>query len=501
MAGSPRTPQSSGSGSSRCGSSGCCTFCTATVSEEGDLGVDRRGGGHDGKRKTEMRNRRLRFSEDDDCSASPRVAAMVDANLTPEAAEAAHAVEMALIEQAGRRAVAVFLRRDDCDKLEFQFDELMANVIMECLGRFVRDNGGQVAKVVDLNHDVRLNPTLRSVAVNGEERSFVRQGYVFIHFPHERVAVSAKPAFSPDGGRIAIAVRSDCSPHVFFRHWESYARERNFLRGKAFFADGQIIEREKKYTWDSILIPDEKKEIIRAHTEGFLRNVEVLRKHNVKARRGLILAGEPGTGKSLLGKVLADTLDASFIWVLPRHIQGPESFRSILSLARMVAPAVLFLEDLDLFAADREARCWLGLGELMNQLDGVVDNENVITIATTNRLGVIENALRNRPGRFDRTILFEAMDEPCRRTMFTRLLADAAISHEDMTYLIAATEGCTGAQLEEIANTIFIHAVDRAEEQGLDLHGELLPVDRASVIAAIGEVVALRKQGVGFHAA
>jgi len=63
----------------------------------------------------------------------------------------------------------------------------------------------------------------------------------------------------------------------------------------------------------------------------------------------------------------------------------------------MVAPTILFLEDLDLFGGDRESHGWLGLGELMNQLDGASDNEDIITIASTNRIDVVEKALRNRP--------------------------------------------------------------------------------------------------------
>jgi ATP-dependent 26S proteasome regulatory subunit len=134
----------------------------------------------------------------------------------------------------------------------------------------------------------------------------------------------------------------------------------------------------------------------------------------------------------------------------------------MLKLARFVAPTVLFLEDLDLFAKDREASGWMGLGELMNQLDGAIDNEDLITIATTNRLQVVEDALRNRPGRFDRVLTLDEMDEGCRRRLLGRMLARAIGSAEDMDHLVAATKGCTGAQIEELANTLYILAVDRS---------------------------------------
>jgi len=235
------------------------------------------------------------------------------------------------------------------------------------------------------------------------------------------------------------------------------------------------------------------RETIRMHVEAFLQNLETLKQYNVKQRRGLILAGEPGTGKTLLGKVLADTLNVSFIWALPRHIRTADSFSELLSLARFVAPTVLFLEDVDLYAQDRDAKGWLGLGELMNQLDGVLDNEGVITIATTNRLAVIESALRNR-------LIFEAMDEDSRRVMVERLLSKAAVSRDDVEHLVSATEACTGAQIEEISNTIYISAISQAAEHGIELAGKAVPVDRSSIDTAIAQVVCNRNSGLGFNA-
>ena len=434
----------------------------------------------------------------DDLRPSLRGSKLVDADLGPEAEDAARTVELGFIRPAGRRAEAIFLRRDDTDRVEHDLNPLIADLLLECLGRFVRQGGGKIVMVFDPDHGL-ASSTLRSVTVDGEDRFFLNSAHVFLHFPDKRVVVSARQD-SP--WRTLITVRSDGPPDTFFHEWEAHAKRDNYLRGRAFFADGEIIERTRHYSWESIVMPAHVKETIRTHVEGFFRHLKAIKAYGVKPRRGLILAGPAGTGKTLLGKVLADTLDASFTWVLPRHIEDASSFKHILALARFVAPTVLFIEDLDLFAQDREARSWVGLGELMNQLDGALENEDIVTIATTNRLEVIEKALRNRPGRFERAVIFEAMDEMGRHSMLRRLLAKAEVSAADLNYLVSATEGCTGAEIEEVTNTLFIRAIDATAQDDDDAPcGQPLPMDRAIMEAAVGEVLTKKRTRIGFNAA
>jgi len=427
---------------------------------------------------------------------------LVDDELTPEAEEASKAVQMSFIRHPGCRAMSAFLRTDDFDEVRDHLARLLADLMLECLPGFVRDSGGQVALLTGIGEQGEvLNPILRSVTIEGSERCFLRSGHMFIHFRNERVVVSASEPFHPGEKWIAIVVRSDTNPGDFFRRWEEYAKEHNFLRGQSFFADGEIIERPRRYTWGDILLPQATRRTIQLHVESFLHNRLLLRELGVKPRRGLILAGPPGTGKTLLGKVLADNLQASFIWVSPRHIGGPDSFADVLDIARFVSPTVLFLEDLDLFGEAREGRGRFALGELMNQLDGAIDNEDVVTIATTNRVEVVEKALRNRPGRFDRIVRFEAMDERCRRSMLGDLLSKAAISPEDMDYLIAASDGCTGAQIAELVNTIYMVSVDEEPCEGDNGSSRRVAVDRALLDTALEEIQTVQERMIGFSAA
>ena len=431
-------------------------------------------------------------------------APLVDANLSPEAARVANTVRLSFLRPDARRVCAVFLERDDYEKIQEHVGLVMDDLFMECLRPFVQSRGGEIvyATLFVDEEKAATNPLQHIVKIDGQNRRIVDNGYLFIHFPDEKVIVSVGILDFRGSIVSRIVVRSNKNSVAFFEAWKEFTRAHNYLHGRAFFADGVLIERRKTYSWDEILLAENIKRLIRTHVEGFLYHRHRLKDLGVKARRGLILHGPPGTGKTLLGKVLAETLDCSFMWVSPRHVEGPESFENILALARFVAPTVVFLEDLDLFAEDRDLHDWGGLGELMNQLDGAVDNEDVITIATTNRLEVIEKALRNRPGRFDRVLTLDAMDEVCRRRLLDKLLARATIAPEEVDRLVNATEGYTGAQVEELTNTLYILAV--AKGKGGQGNGDgcpSVPVIDAGIIAEAREEFTVElKARMGFHA-
>jgi len=150
------------------------------------------------------------------------------------------------------------------------------------------------------------------------------------------------------------------------------------------------------------------------------------------------------------------------------------------------------------------------LGELMNQLDGAAENEDLVAIATTNHLEVVERALRSRPGRFDRVLKLAGPDDLGRRSMLARLLAAADISAEDLDCAIRATRDYTGAQIEELAATIYLRAVagevtagrpqvdDEPATGDGDQAASPVPVDRSLIDAALAELGVELKGRMGF---
>lgn len=236
-------------------------------------------------------------------------ASLVDSDLVPDAERAARSTTMSFIDATGRRAVSVFLDRDDYEKVEHMLTETLGRLMVECLSAFAHGRNGQIALTTRLDRNGNiLNPVQHSVKVNGQTRNMLHEGLLFIHFPDDRVVVSVEPVPVMEGWRLRICVRSNKNSAEFWQSWRDFAREHNYLRGQAFFADGKIIKRKRTYSWDDILLPEKTKRMVRTHVEDFLRHRLRLKEMGVKARRGLILAGPPGTGKTLLGKVLADTL-------------------------------------------------------------------------------------------------------------------------------------------------------------------------------------------------
>lgn len=126
---------------------------------------------------------------------------------------------------------------------------------------------------------------------------------------------------------------------------------------------------------------------------------------------------------------------------------------------------VVILEDLDLFSEDREGVVdQLRLGALMNILDGVNSVKNAVTVATTNRLELIEKALSNRPGRFDRVVEVPALEEPLRAKMVHSRLAGCSIEPSLVNKIIKKTDGWTPAELQELINTINLYFINLNQE-------------------------------------
>ncbi len=255
-----------------------------------------------------------------------------------------------------------------------------------------------------------------------------------------------------------------------------YAKENNILKNKNITPTFHHIKLNPTYTWESVILPELTKKEIKQNVDLLLKNIDTYKRNDLTFKRGLILKGPPGTGKTLIGKVLCNTIkDTTFIWVTPGDLVDVRRIKFICELARELSPSILFLEDIDLYGSHRENENRGILGELMNQLDGLIENEFVIVVATTNRPDEIEGALRNRPGRFDRVIDVPLPDADCRARMFKLFLSNLKVQVKDEDKLAKAlaenTHEFTGAHVKELVNSAIISAID---ENSLDSQGKVV---------------------------
>jgi len=231
-------------------------------------------------------------------------------------------------------------------------------------------------------------------------------------------------------------------------------------------------------SWREVGGLEDTKERLRETIQWPLEYPQVFEQMDMQAAKGVLMYGPPGTGKTLLAKAIANEANSNFI-----SIKGPElldkyvgesekGVREVFEKARANAPTVVFFDEIDSIAGERGQHSGdSGVGErvvsqLLTELDGLEELEDVVVIATTNRPDLIDTALL-RPGRLDRHVHVPVPDEGGRRKIFEVHTRNKPLADDiDLDDLAARTGGYVGADIEALcreasmaATREFIHSV------------------------------------------
>lgn len=215
---------------------------------------------------------------------------------------------------------------------------------------------------------------------------------------------------------------------------------------------------------DELILPDELLARIERHTLAFSRHAEKLRAAGRHLKRGILLHGPPGTGKTLTAMYLVSQMAGRSVLMLTGA--GMSSIEAACSLARMLAPTTVILEDVDLIGTEREMQTVAAnalLFELLNQMDGLAEDTDILFVLTTNRPDIIEPALASRPGRIDQAIHVPPPDAACRRRLLELYGRGLELKLLDIDRLIERTEGVSAAFIRELLRKAAVFA---AEEDG-----------------------------------
>jgi hypothetical protein len=209
-----------------------------------------------------------------------------------------------------------------------------------------------------------------------------------------------------------------------------------------------------------IILPDGLLERIERPTIGFGKQSKRLLAMGRHLKRGLLLHGAPGTGKTLTAMYLASQMRDRTVLLLTGRGMG--LVEQSCAMARLLQPSIVVLEDVDLIAEERtrEGACAALLFELLNQMDGLSNDADVIFLLTTNRPDILEPALASRPGRIDQAIEIPLPDAKCRQRLIALYSRGLSLELKGLDRLIEKTEGVSAAFIRELLRKAALYAAD-----------------------------------------
>jgi ATP-dependent 26S proteasome regulatory subunit len=281
-----------------------------------------------------------------------------------------------------------------------------------------------------------------------------------------------------NGGRLRVIGHNDQKELVsdFYDKVETHTQENNFYKNKILQFSGGVLDfqtglKKSSVTWDDIALPEASESLIKSNTVDFLKNLEAYKKNGKFASRNLLMAGPPGTGKSMVNDILMQQLEgeATFIHVTSKSLGGPQSVSGVFEAAREMQPAVVILEDLDMLGATgRNDSARRGtLNELLNQISGVFDNEGIVVMGSTNAASKFDHAML-RPLRFSNVIPVPMPDADIRKKILTKVTRKLHLAADvNLEDIAARTDKYTGAGLTELKELAIQSAIsDKSFAEG-----------------------------------
>lgn len=272
-----------------------------------------------------------------------------------------------------------------------------------------------------------------------------------------------------------------------------------------------FVEKETKVTFNDVAGVDEAKEEL-VETVNFLKNPADYGRLGGRAPKGILLVGPPGTGKTLLARAVAGEAGVPFFSISGSEFVemfvgvGAARVRDLFEQARQMAPAIIFIDELDALGRARGAYGLGGghdekeqtLNQLLAELDGFDSSSGIVLLAATNRPEILDPALL-RAGRFDRQVLVDRPDKIGREQILAVHIKKIKLRHDVQIEQVAAlTPGFTGADLANLINEAALLATRRAAADvtmedfnnaierivaGLEKRNRLLNADERRVVA------------------
>lgn len=286
------------------------------------------------------------------------------------------------------------------------------------------------------------------------------------YYSDYKVALARVPIFQThmDTTHDLVLCESRYQLEEFLRYVLRRKREyiRNYVTIYTDTDDGVETEKEKitnLVNRNEVFLEEKiKKEIYRSIDEFFSESKEFYTKYKIAFKRGILLYGKPGNGKTTLVKSIANSISAPVAYWQITEYTSSYSIKEVFTSVSKMAPMVLVIEDID--SMPEHVRSYF-----LNTLDGATSKEGIFLIGTTNYPERIDPALINRAGRFDRAYELKLPSKSMRSLYLQQKNIEQFITADDFERLIQASEGFSFAQLNELYTAIALqyhyeHVVD-----------------------------------------
>ena len=258
-------------------------------------------------------------------------------------------------------------------------------------------------------------------------------------------------------------------------------------------------------SWNDVGGLDELKEELKEAVEWPIKYKDAYDYVDVESPKGILLHGPPGTGKTLIAKALAKMTESNFI-----SIKGPEllskwvgesekGVREIFRKARMAAPCIIFLDEVDALVPKRGSGGSNShvtenvVSQILTEIDGLEELHNVLIIGATNRLDIVDEALL-RPGRFDRIIKVPNPDEKGRQHIFEIHTKKKPLASDvKIPEIVKITDDFSGAEIAAVANRAAIAALKRYVS-GKSKNVKVIKITQQDLIDAVDKVRPRKKE-------
>ncbi len=371
-------------------------------------------------------------------------------------------------------------------------------------GLHIRRAGWEIVQVLAYDSPSPLYSSIRTSDQTQEEEQILYDGQILIRKDGISLVVSIyrhmpfmEPAIYIEG-----AANRKEQVEAFAKAVQGIATNENFYRGKILELSSRldIIDAGDR-TWESVILPEEIKADIRANTIDFLGARDKWARFGIPLKRGVLLAGEPGTGKTAICKAMMKEAGEEITCIIANAYSMDDEYyiSTLYEIAQDLIPAIVFIEDIDMIGEDREESHRMhrsSLISLLAELDGIEEQRGIVTVATTNSLEALDKALSNRPSRFDRVIKLELPSLAERCELVNRLCKMIPLGEHLQDYIARKSENCTPAQVEEIIRSLVIERVNDLPED----NAELLEFSTSDIDRAIRKINGRNGHSIGFTA-